>query len=167
MANQSTLIDEVYDTSFETELDDSDKENQIYRSAIIEDCYYAAQEVSGTLAVDEDVGTVEEVVRADQSRRQFTHRERIQVHLLRDLGWTIREISDHTGYPLASIHKICTTPSTPKKRSGRSRALTTPIRKRLIDFVQESAANRRMTFLEVALHCGMLTINYNTFNTNI
>ena len=145
MANQSKLIDAVpstpdisvmtpdrfeYYTDMDSELGDSDKEN-------------------------EDVGTVEEVVKAEHSRREFTYRERLRVHFLRELGWTMRQISNHTNISLGSVHHICNNPATPKKRrTGRPLTLNTPIRKKLIDFVQQSAVNRRMTFPEVAFHCG-------------
>ena len=156
MANQSKLINiyeadsDIYDADIDTsdadtELDDSDKENQppfdIWRSGFIEDM---------------DAGTVEEVVNAEQSssRKEFSYKQRHRVHVLRELGWTMRQISDHTQISLSCVHQICNTPVTPTKRRGRQLSLNTPIRKRLIDFVQQSAANRRMTFREVAFHCG-------------
>lgn len=102
----------------------------------------------------EDVGMVEEIVRADQSRKEYTYKERVRVHVLRDLGWTMRQISNFTSIPLGSVHSICTTPATPSKRKGRQPLLSPAIRRRLVEFVCQSAVNRRMPFLEVAHHCG-------------
>ena len=62
MANQSKVLDdEIYDSNFETELEDSDKENQVYRSAMMEDfCLYVVDE-------EDDDGTVKEVVQAEKA----------------------------------------------------------------------------------------------------
>lgn len=127
----------------DTELDDSDKENEIWR---VED--------ENEIWRVEDPGTVDEVVQVQHSRKEYSHKQRIRVHVLREVGWTMREISEYTKIPLGSIHYICTTPVTPRKRRGRLPLLNTPTRKQLIDFVQQSAVNRRMPFLEVAYHCG-------------
>ena len=53
----------VSDTEFvsDTELEDSNKENQVWRS-------------------NEDMGMVQEVVSAEESRKGFTYKERIRVH---------------------------------------------------------------------------------------
>lgn len=159
MSDQSKLFDEFYDSGSETELDNSDKENQLVEPGVLQDITYDVPDMTYGVPVvqveDEDNGTVEEIIRADQSRKEFSHKDRIRVHVLRELGWTMRDISIYTEIPLGSIHNICTMPATPRKRRGRPRILTTPTRKRLIDFIQESAANRRMNFLEVALQCGM------------
>ena len=79
----------------------------------------------------------------------------MKVNTLREVGWSLRRISEHMDISTRSVHKICNTPTTPKKRSGRRAVLSEDVRKRLIDFVQQSAINRRMTFMEVAMHCGM------------
>ena len=59
MANQSKMV-EIYISDIEfvsdTELEDSDKENQVWRSS-------------------EDMGIVDEVVSAEQSCKEFTYKE--------------------------------------------------------------------------------------------
>ena len=65
----------------------------------------------------------------------------------------MREISVQTGILLGSVHNISSTPTTHKKCPSRPRILDTPTRKRLIDFVKESAVNRWIAFVDVALHC--------------
>lgn len=72
----------------------------------------------------------------------------------------MRGISAKVNIPLGSIHNICNTPTTPPKRMGRARLINTPTRKQLVDFIQQSAINRRMTLSEVAYHCGMLLLYF-------
>lgn len=145
LPSSSTPFEFVILSDSDTELDDSDsdKENEFWR---VED--------GNEIWRVEDPGTVDEVVQAQQGQKEYSHKERIRVHILREVGWTMREISKYTKIPLGSIHYICTTPVTPRNRRGRMPLLNTPTRRQLIDFVQQSAANRRMPFLEVAYHCG-------------
>lgn len=88
-------------------------------------------------------------------RREFTYKERIKVKTLREAGWTFRRISDYTNISLGSVYTLCTTPTTPKKRNGRPESLDEDTRRMLINFIQQSSINRRMTFREVGMHCGM------------
>lgn len=88
-----------------------------------------------------DDGTVvEEVVQADQACKQFTHKECIRVHVLRELGWTMREISVQIGIPLGSVHNIPSTRTTPKsyhRRIARSETfLNTLNKERRLTWVQ-------------------------------
>ena len=101
MANQSKLVYTI-DLDSDTELEDSDKENQVMRSNQIQ---------------VEDHGTVEEVVRAERypNRKQYSYKQRIKVHILRDLGWTMRQISDYTQISLGCVYSICNTPTRPTK----------------------------------------------------
>jgi len=57
----------------------------------------------------------------------------------------------------STVFSICRSPTTPKKQKpGRPKLLTTPIRKRLIDFATSSQANRRLPFTEVAEQAGVI-----------
>ena len=71
MFNQSKLFDKFYYPSLETELYNSDKDNQLIEPGIIQDIIYDVPDmIYGILVVgveDEDNSTVEEIVGADQS----------------------------------------------------------------------------------------------------
>ena len=74
---------------------------------------------------------------------------------MHELGWIMWQISDHVNISLGCVYHICNNPTTPTKQVGQQPLLTTSIRKCLIDFVSQSAANWRMTFPEVAYNGGL------------
>jgi len=65
---------------------------------------------------------------------------RSKIHGLRNYAaWTFRRIAQEIGIATSTVYSICQPPATPHgKRSGRPKVLTTPIRKRLIDFATAS-----------------------------
>jgi len=72
-------------------------------------------------------------------------------------GWTFRRIAHDIGVATSTVFSICSSPTTPKKQKpGRPKLLTTPIRKRLIEFATSSQANRRLPFTEVAEQAGVI-----------
>ena len=89
-----------------------------------------------------------------KARKEFSYKERIKVKTLREVGWSLARISEETGFSRSSIHNICMAPTTPKKRDGRPNVLDAATQRRLVEFVQQSLINRRMSYMGVALHCG-------------
>ena len=70
--------------------------------------------------------------------------------------WTFRRIAQEVGVAVSTVYSICKTPATPRKvKLGRPKVLTTPIRKRLVDFATASQKNRRLSFTEVAELAGI------------
>lgn len=119
-----------------------------------------------TLTGDTEVDDINWIEDSDKENvvpnaREFSYKERVQVKILRDVGCSLQRISEHTNIPRSSIHNICMTPTTPRKRDGRPKVLDPLTQKRLIEFVQQSSVNRRMTFMSVAMYCGMFTFSYN------
>lgn len=118
-----------------------------------------------TLTGDTEVDDINWIEDSDKenvvpnARREFSYKERVQVKTLRDVGWSLQCISEHTNIPQSSIHNIYMTPTTPRKRDGRPKVLDPFTQKPLIEFVQQSSVNRRMTFMSVAMHCGMFTFS--------
>ncbi|PUU78255.1 hypothetical protein B9Z19DRAFT_910213, partial [Tuber borchii] len=68
-------------------------------------------------------------------------------------GWTYRRIAEDMGLSLTSVYRICESPATPKKRTGRPFSLDTPTRQRLVTTATASAVNRRLSFTEIAKLC--------------
>jgi len=65
--------------------------------------------------------------------------------------WSFRHIAREVGIAVSTVYSICSAPATPqKKRMGRLRLLTTPIRKRLVATATASQQNRHLPLLQVA-----------------
>lgn len=79
-----------------------------------------------------------------------TYKQRIQVHTLRDLGWTITRIAQHLNLTETQVQYLIHQPITPQKRPGRPKKLTTPRRHQLIDFITSNSTTRKMPYIEVA-----------------
>ena len=113
--------------------------------------------VSDSMTEDADFNWIEDSDKENEEppkmRREFSYKERVKVQTLREVGWSLRRISDHTSISTSSVYNICNTP-TPKKRKGRPEVLSEADRQKLVEFVQQSSLNRRMTFAEVGVHCG-------------
>ena len=78
------------------------------------------------------------------------------MHTLRYVaGWTFGEISREMGFHYTTVARICGQPTTPTKRSGRPRVLTTPDRRRLVYYATLDAEHRRLPFPEVARRYGI------------
>lgn len=118
--------------------------------------------VSDSMTEGEEFNWIEDSDKENQEppkmRREFTYKERVKVQTLREVGWSLRRISDHTSISTSSVFNICNTPTTPKKRKGRPEVLSEADRQKLVEFVQQSALNRRMTFAEVGIHCGKRSV---------
>jgi len=85
-----------------------------------------------------------------------SYKKRCFVQALRfRAGWTYREIAADQNLGLSTVHDICQAPATPKKRKGRPFSIDTPTRRRLVATATFSAANRRLTYSEVADLCGI------------
>jgi len=70
--------------------------------------------------------------------------------------WTFRRIAQEVGVAVSTVFSICSAPATPRKtKVGRPKILTTPIRKRLVDFATASQKNRRLPYTEVAELAGV------------
>ena len=83
----------------------------------------------------------------DRRRARLTYKERVVVHALRNIGWTERQISEHTGLIRITVHSILQQPTTPRKtRRPTGRRITTPVKTRLIEFVESSAQARQMIY---------------------
>ena len=71
-------------------------------------------------------------------------------------AWTFRRIAEEIGIAVSTVFTICQAPATPHKvKPGRPRILTSPIRKRLINFATASQKNRRLPLREVAELAGV------------
>ena len=90
-------------------------------------------------------------------RRLISSSLRSKVRGLRThAAWTFRRIAEEIGIAASTAFSICQAPTTPHKvKPGRPRILTTPIRKRLVDFATASQKNRRLPLREVAELAGV------------
>ena len=62
-------------------------------------------------------------------------------------------IKEAINQPRSTIRLICGQPATPSKnREGPKRVLDTPVKTRLVNFIESSTKGRRMTFGELASH---------------
>ena len=91
------------------------------------------------------------------SRVAITASLRSKVRALREhAAWSFRRIAHEIGVATSTVFSICSSPITPQKpKPGRPKLLTTPIRKRLIDFATASQANRRLPLTEIAEQAGV------------
>jgi len=70
--------------------------------------------------------------------------------------WTFHRIAQEVEVAVSTVFSICSAPATPRKtKVGRPKVLTTPIRKRLVDFATASQKNRRLPHREVAELAGV------------
>jgi len=91
------------------------------------------------------------------SRVAITASLRAKIRALREhAAWPFRRIAHEIGVATSTVFSICSSPTTPQKQKpGRPKLLTTPIRKRLVDFATASQANRRLPLTEVAERAGV------------
>lgn len=78
-----------------------------------------------------------------------SYKQRVQVHTLRELGWTYLRIAQHLDLTERQVRYIVSQPATPRKRSGRPSVITTPQRRELVDFVIASSYQQRMPYFQV------------------
>ncbi len=88
--------------------------------------------------------------------RQLSYKERIQVHTLSQLvHFSPTSITRQTGIPQRAVNRcLAAGSSTPIKRSGRPRILTTPSRRRLIDHATNDRIQRRKPWEQIADELG-------------
>lgn len=55
-----------------------------------------------------------------------SYKYRVQIHSLRDLGWTIAGNANHLNLNKGQVQYLVHQPETPRKRCGRPQKLTTP-----------------------------------------
>ena len=85
----------------------------------------------------------------------LTRDQRLQVQTLRDIGWSVRDITRHLNQKSIicterQVQYAETNRSTPQKQRYNIKAvLNTLIRQRIVDFVTSSKRTRRMPFIEV------------------
>jgi hypothetical protein len=86
--------------------------------------------------------------------RHASHKERIQIHTLLNLGWNLKNIASHLTLSERQVQYLAQQPETPRKRPGRPRPLSEEDRQRNITFVTQDARHRRMAYSpdESAMH---------------
>ena len=91
------------------------------------------------------------------SRVAITASLRSKVHAVREhAAWSFRRIVHEIGVATSTLFSICSSSITNQKpKSGQPKLLTTPIRKRLIDFATASQANRLLSLTEIAEQAGV------------
>ncbi len=98
------------------------------------------------------------------TRRQLSRDERLEIRILRSLGWPYTRIQERTGATLRQIAYTATTQATPQKRSGRPPILSPTQVDELIEFISSSKANRRMPYVQIpsvlGWNCGEYAIRY-------
>lgn len=82
---------------------------------------------------------------------------RSKIRALRQVAsWPFRKIGTELGIPLTTVFNICQQPSTSHRpRMGRPRLLTTPMRKRLIQYATASQENRCKSLSQIAKEAGI------------
>ena len=92
-------------------------------------------------------------------RRQnrVTYKQRVQIHCLSSsAGLSIEEIARKLGLSTSTIQNILTQPTTPQKVTRNStRLINTPVKERLLDFIESSAESRRMTYGQLRQSLGL------------
>lgn len=70
--------------------------------------------------------------------------------------WTFRRMAQEVGVAVSTVYSIRKAPATSRKaKLGRPKVLTTPIRKRLVDFATASQKHGQLPFTEVAELAGI------------
>ena len=82
--------------------------------------------------------------------KHLTRDQRLQIHTLKNFGATPEEIQKATGFKLTRISRISKLPVTPKSGRGQHKAITSPIKGRIIDILNSGAEARRMPYKELA-----------------
>jgi transposase len=83
-----------------------------------------------------------------------TYRERVVVHALRDVGFTLETIARRVNKPQTTVGHIVRNPTTPpRRRIGRY--FDTPRRRQLIDWLELDPRHRRFTLAEVIRTLGL------------
>jgi len=90
-------------------------------------------------------------------RNRITYKERVQIHCLSvTAGLTIDEIARKLRLSASTVQYILTQPATPQKAVRNTPFLiNTPVKNRLIDFVESSAESRRMTYGQLRQSLGL------------
>ncbi|RPA78956.1 hypothetical protein BJ508DRAFT_200594, partial [Ascobolus immersus RN42] len=87
-----------------------------------------------------------------QNGRHLSRDLRMQVHTLRSIGWTHKEIANKLKCSVSQVQYTLTGPVTPKKRKGRPGKLSEDRVDELVLFVTGSREGRRMTYLELSMY---------------
>ena len=82
-------------------------------------------------------------------RPDLTRNERLQIHTLRDLGWTYTRIADHLSVALRQVQYIAKQPTMPKIKTGRLLLLDTSKRRELVNYVTASAQARQLAYMDI------------------
>jgi hypothetical protein len=80
---------------------------------------------------------------------QLNRDERLEIRLLRDLGWKYEAIRQCIGATIRQIQYTVKTQATPQRQTGRPPLLTPAQVEVLIDFVCASKKNRRMSYSQI------------------
>jgi hypothetical protein len=98
----------------------------------------------------------ERYIRQDRLRRAHntTRDDRIRVQILYQANMRIAKIANMLNLTIRQVARAINTPVTPLKRGRPSNALTTPTRRRLQDWIQESPSNRLVPWSEIPLYLG-------------
>lgn len=80
---------------------------------------------------------------------QLNRDERLEIRLLRDLGWKYKAIRQHTEATIRQIQYAIKTQAIQQRRTGRPPLLTPAQVEALIDFVCAFKKNRRMSYSQI------------------
>ena len=88
---------------------------------------------------------------------QMSYKERVQIKTLRDMtGYSIGQIQRVVGKSRTTIFNVCATPATPRKRQAINGVLNTPIKHRIVEFIEFFSEGRRMRWSEIIHHLGLI-----------
>ncbi|KAL1962309.1 hypothetical protein VTN77DRAFT_9800 [Rasamsonia byssochlamydoides] len=83
-------------------------------------------------------------------KRWTTRDERIRIHLMRDLGYTYKQIASYLGLSMRQVQYACSIKEpTPKKPQGRRSQLSEAQMDEVEAFICASEENRRMSYKKI------------------
>ncbi|KAI9884047.1 MAG: hypothetical protein M1823_004161, partial [Watsoniomyces obsoletus] len=82
--------------------------------------------------------------------KHCSREDRLKTHTLNGAGLSVKEISRHLNIPAARVYGLRALPVTPKKGRGGKPVVNTPIRCRIIDYLNTGAEARRMTYKDLS-----------------
>ena len=83
-----------------------------------------------------------------RQRKELNRDQRFRIQTLRESGKTYQQIAQQLHVTQRAVQYACTHRFTPQKHySGRRPNVTTPTRKRIVDFVYENKKNRQLSLL--------------------
>ena len=76
-------------------------------------------------------------------------RDRIEIHLLHQLGWKQQDIAEYLGLTKRQVQYAICQPTTPRKQPGQLKIPDSPKHCRLVEFITTNSKTRRMPCSEL------------------